>query len=103
LSQVKQQPGSVSVVQGITEDCYGIGYSGIGYLTSGVRVVPLAANMGGTGLGLSIVRHIIQAHGEKVWVESELSKGTTFAFNLKTVCKAISPPWGHLSFRSSFF
>ena len=38
---VKEQPGSASVVQGITEDRYGIGYSGIGYKTSGVRTVPL--------------------------------------------------------------
>ncbi len=45
--QVKEQPGSASVVQGITEDRYGIGYSGIGYKTSGVRVVPLAAKPGG--------------------------------------------------------
>lgn len=40
--EVKEQPGSASVVQGIAEDRYGIGYSGIGYKTSGVRVVPLA-------------------------------------------------------------
>lgn len=39
---VKEQPGSASVVQGITVDRYGIGYSGIGYATSGVRAVPLA-------------------------------------------------------------
>jgi phosphate transport system substrate-binding protein len=39
---VKEQPGSASVVQGITEDRFGIGYSGIGYRTSGVRAVPLA-------------------------------------------------------------
>lgn len=39
---VKEQPGSASVVQGITEDLGGIGYSGIGYKTSGVRVVELA-------------------------------------------------------------
>jgi phosphate transport system substrate-binding protein len=39
---VKEQPGSASVVQGVTEDRYGIGYSGIGYRTSGVKVVPLA-------------------------------------------------------------
>ena len=44
--QVKEQPGSASVVQGITEDRFGIGYSGIGYLTSGVRVVPLAKKPG---------------------------------------------------------
>ena len=39
---VKEQPGSASVVQGVTEDRYGIGYSGIGYKTSGVKAVPLA-------------------------------------------------------------
>ena len=39
---VKEQPGSASVVQGITEDRFGIGYSGIGYRTSGVKAVPLA-------------------------------------------------------------
>jgi phosphate transport system substrate-binding protein len=44
---VKEQPGSASVVQGVTEDRYGIGYSGIGYITSGVRAVPLAAKEGG--------------------------------------------------------
>jgi len=44
---VKEQPGSASVVQGVTEDRFGIGYSGIGYITSGVRAVPLAAKEGG--------------------------------------------------------
>jgi phosphate transport system substrate-binding protein len=39
---VKEQPGSASVVQGITEDRFGIGYSGIGYRTSGVKAVSLA-------------------------------------------------------------
>ena len=39
---VKEQPGSASVVQGVTEDRFGIGYSGIGYKTSGVKLVPLA-------------------------------------------------------------
>jgi len=39
---VKEQPGSSSVVQGISSDLGGIGYSGIGYITSGVRAVPLA-------------------------------------------------------------
>jgi phosphate transport system substrate-binding protein len=43
---VKEQPGSASVVQGVTEDRYGIGYSGIGYRTSGVKVVSLAGKDG---------------------------------------------------------
>lgn len=41
-SSVKEQPGSSAVVQGIASDEFGIGYSGIGYLTSGVRALPLA-------------------------------------------------------------
>jgi len=39
---VKEQPGSASVVQGVTEDRFGMGYSGIGYRTSGVKPVGLA-------------------------------------------------------------
>jgi phosphate transport system substrate-binding protein len=39
---VNEQPGSASVVQGITKSINGIGYSGIGYKTSGVRAVALA-------------------------------------------------------------
>jgi phosphate transport system substrate-binding protein len=43
---VKEQPGSASVVQGVTEDRFGIGYSGIGYKTSGVKVVALSEKGG---------------------------------------------------------
>ncbi len=38
---VKEQPGSSSVVQGVASDRFGIGYSGIGYMTADVRAVPL--------------------------------------------------------------
>jgi phosphate transport system substrate-binding protein len=44
---VKEQPGSASVVQGVTEDRFGVGYSGIGYKTSGVKPVQLAEKDGG--------------------------------------------------------
>ena len=43
---VKEQPGSASVVQGVTNDRYGMGYSGIGYKTSGVKAVALAEKDG---------------------------------------------------------
>jgi phosphate transport system substrate-binding protein len=44
--EVKEQPGSASVVQGVTEDRYGMGYSGVGYVAPGVRMVPLAERAG---------------------------------------------------------
>jgi len=43
---VKEQPGSSAVVQGVASDKYGIGYSGIGYKTADVRVVPLGKKEG---------------------------------------------------------
>ena len=45
-NSVNEQPGSASVVQSITSSLNGIGYSGIGYKTSGVRAVPLAKKEG---------------------------------------------------------
>lgn len=40
---------------------------------------------GGTGLGLAICKHFIEAHKEKIWVESEMGKGSTFIFSLRRV------------------
>jgi phosphate transport system substrate-binding protein len=41
-NNVNEQPGSASVVQSVTSSANGIGYSGMGYTTSGVKMVPLA-------------------------------------------------------------
>ncbi|GAP20919.1 ATP-binding protein [Leptolinea tardivitalis] len=41
-----------------------------------------ARSGGGTGLGLSIARHLVEAHGGRIWAESELNKGTTVSFLL---------------------
>jgi len=37
---------------------------------------------GGTGLGLSIAKHIVEAHGGKLWVESTVGQGSQFSFSL---------------------
>jgi len=42
-----------------------------------------ARSQGGSGLGLSIVKHIIEAHDEKIYVESQYGKGSEFSFTLE--------------------
>jgi signal transduction histidine kinase len=42
-------------------------------------------NQGGSGLGLSIARSLIEAHGGKIWAESEEGQSTTFTFKLPII------------------
>ncbi len=46
-ARYQEQPGSSTVVQSVTADRFGIGYSGIGYQTSGVRAIPVAKELDG--------------------------------------------------------
>jgi signal transduction histidine kinase len=38
--------------------------------------------VGGTGIGLYLVKHLVEAHGGRIWVESEVGKGSVFTFDL---------------------
>jgi len=50
--------------------------------------------LGGTGLGLAIVKHIIQGHGGRLEVSSELGEGSTFSFFLASAASSSDTPVG---------
>jgi len=41
-----------------------------------------SSDSGGMGLGLSIAKYLVEAHGGKIWAESEVGKGTRISFTL---------------------
>jgi signal transduction histidine kinase len=55
------------------------------------RVPGSEVEIEGSGLGLSIVKSIVEKHGGRVWAESELDKGSTFAFTVPRAQEEASP------------
>jgi len=53
------------------------------------RVKGVRERTDGVGLGLSIARHIVEAHGGRIWVESEVGRGTQFTFTLPMAARPI--------------
>ncbi len=41
----------------------------------------------GSGLGLALARNLVEMHGGRIWVESEVGRGSTFTFVLPVIAK----------------
>jgi len=69
-------------VVSVRDQGFGIAADDIPRLFQRFRRLNLGARRGGIGLGLYICRVLIEAHGGRIWVESELGQGSTFSFTL---------------------
>jgi len=87
--------GGITVTSNLVEDvvCVAVKDTGIGikeedmgklFRIFGQLTTTARRETGNTGLGLVISKLIIEKHGGKMWVESEINKGTTFYFLLST-------------------
>lgn len=72
-------------VQG--DHCYTQSNTQAETISSPKNTQPESAGLSGTGLGLSICQNIVEQHNGKIWVESQVGKGSCFHFTLPTRCE----------------
>ena len=76
-----EDKGNELLVQ-VTDHGIGIPKEALRHLFERFYRVKTPAGVGGAGLGLYITKQIVEAHGGRIWVESELGKGSTFYFTV---------------------
>jgi two-component system phosphate regulon sensor histidine kinase PhoR len=79
---IRVTPAESEVVVAVEDHGHGIPRSALPRIFERFYKVDRARTRGagGTGLGLSIARHIVEAHGGRIWAESEEGVGSTFSF-----------------------
>ncbi|MCI0397974.1 MAG: cell wall metabolism sensor histidine kinase WalK [Chloroflexi bacterium] len=76
------QPGQPEVVVQVRDTGVGIPAGELERIFERFYKSDRARSGGGTGLGLAIARHLVQAHGGRIWAKSREGKGSTFYFSL---------------------
>lgn len=79
---VSTKTGEESVIVIVTDTGVGIPKEELPHIFERFYKADKARAGGGTGLGLAIAKHVIQAHGGSIWVQSEEGQGSTFSFSL---------------------
>jgi signal transduction histidine kinase len=81
---VAAQPGSAEVLVSVADTGEGIASEDLPYVFERFYRADKsrARTSGGSGLGLAISRQIVEAHGGRIWAESQMGVGSTFAFTL---------------------
>ncbi|HEV2248769.1 MAG TPA: ATP-binding protein [Terriglobia bacterium] len=85
--EVKARPKGQDVIFTVSDTGIGIPESDLERIFERFYRVDAARSReaGGTGLGLAIARHIVEAHGGRIWVESAVGQGSRFHFSVPTV------------------
>jgi two-component system phosphate regulon sensor histidine kinase PhoR len=79
---IASRSGDNSVTVDVTDTGIGISRSDLPHVFERFYKVDRARSGGGTGMGLAIAKHVIEAHGGSIRVQSQEGKGSTFSFDL---------------------
>ena len=85
LVLVRADQEEQAVLFSVTDTGIGIATADLARIFERFYKVDRSRATSGTGLGLAIARHLVEAHGGRIWAESEVGKGSTFYFTIPQV------------------